>query len=95
MNRYWVSWYSGYYADEGCTEPPFQVWISGYHKRPDSKERDDCIICALIDAPSENDIWYIVAKYFPDYQERFCEKRDKDYIPGDRFPGFENKTSLN
>ncbi len=34
MSRYWVSWYSGYYADEGCTEPPYQVWVTGSRQRP-------------------------------------------------------------
>lgn len=34
MKRYWISWYSGYYADEGCTAPPFQVWITGSRQRP-------------------------------------------------------------
>lgn len=35
MNRYWISWYSGYYVDEGCTTPPFQCWITGSMQRPD------------------------------------------------------------
>jgi hypothetical protein len=34
MNRYWISWYSGYYSEEGCTKPPFQVWITGSIGRP-------------------------------------------------------------
>ena len=34
MKRYWVSWWSGYYADEGCRKPPFQIWISGSRDRP-------------------------------------------------------------
>ena len=97
MNRYWVSWWSGYYADEGCSEPPFELWISGQRFRenedPDS-ERDECSICAVIDAENEDDIWKSVAKHFPDYEERFCELRDQDFVPGDRFPGFENRTSL-
>lgn len=33
MRRFWVSWYSGYYADEGCTKPPFRVWITGQAER--------------------------------------------------------------
>lgn len=34
LNRYWISWQSGNYADEGCTKPPFQYWITGYCDRP-------------------------------------------------------------
>lgn len=102
MKRFWVSWISGYYGDEGCTTPPFQVWISGHMDRrsglPTEFEtgnpKDDCTICAVIDANSEDEIWPVIAKHFPDYEQRFCEERKIDYIPGDRFPDFENKTSL-
>lgn len=34
MNRYWVSWWSGNYEDEGCTNPPFQFWLTGQRERP-------------------------------------------------------------
>lgn len=99
-NRYWVSWWSGYYDDEGCTEPLFQIWISGQRNRvKDGKidnKRNECSICAVIDAESEDEIWEVVKKHFPDMEERFCELRDFDYDPsvGGRFRDFENKTSL-
>jgi hypothetical protein len=92
--RYWVSWYSGYYSDEGCSGPPFQVWISGCTDRNDASGRDVCTMCAVIDATDEKAIWEVVAKHFPDYRPRFCETRADNYRPGDRFPGFENRTSL-
>jgi len=106
LKRYWVSWYSGYYEDEGCTKPPFQVWISGQAERrshlpqkfenfkgdEEDNEKDDCTICAVIDAESEEEIWESVKKHFPDYEERFIKEREPDYVPGDRFPDFENKT---
>lgn len=119
MKRFWISWYSGYYADEGCTTPPFQVWISGSRGRPndgmtdeqhahylaieDADEADEyyekhakdtATICALVDAESEDDIWPVVAKHFPDYQQRFCEEPGAGWTPSDRFGNFENKTSL-
>lgn len=120
MTRYWVSWYSGNYEDEGCTAPPFTFWVSGQCERPNyglSEEeyatweaiedgdesdeylnthaRDTCTICALIDAPSEEEIWKVVAKHFPDYEYRFCEERATDYTVGDRFRhDGEIKTSL-
>jgi len=35
MTRYWISWYSGGYVDEGCVEePPFQYWWTGQRERP-------------------------------------------------------------
>jgi len=35
MKRYWISWYSGGYEEEGCVdEPPFQYWWSGQRDRP-------------------------------------------------------------
>lgn len=88
--RYWVSWWSGNYADEGCTTPPFQFWNSGERERND--ERTDCSLCAVIDAPVEAVVWAAINKYFPDMRERFCERRADDWKPGDRFPGFENRT---
>ncbi len=92
VSRYWVSWWSGYYANEGCTKPPFQVWISGYRERADGM--DECAICAVIDAEREDEIWEAVHKHFPDCEERFCEQKDDDFCPGDRFPGFDGRTSL-
>lgn len=94
MNRYWVSWWSGYYADEGCTEPPFQIWTSGQRNRNTYDDRDECSLCAVIDSSSEEIIWEAISKYFPDYEERFCKQVENNYIPGDRFPGFKNKTLL-
>jgi len=93
--RYWVSWYSGYYADEGCTKPPFKVWISGQCDRrsgfpqvdEDGNPKDDCTICAVIDAESEEKVWEVVKKHFPDYLERFIKEKEPDYQPrADRFP---------
>lgn len=102
MARFWVSWISGNYADEGCTAPPFQFWRTGQMERrthlpqvfDDQTVKDDCTLCAVIDAESEEEIWPVIAKHFPDYAQRFCAPRADDYQPGDRFPGFEGRTSL-
>lgn len=95
IHRYWVSWWSGYYISEGCTEPPFKVWISGSKERQDGSQKDDLSICAVIDAENENEIWQVVKKHFPDYKGRFCIEKPDDFSPGDRFPDFdENKTRL-
>lgn len=92
MTRFWVSWWSGYYESEGCTKPPIQIWISGERDRADDKT--ELSICAVIDAESEKSIWRNICKYFPDYIPRFCEPKSADYVPGDRFPGFEYKTTF-
>ncbi|TCL39973.1 hypothetical protein EV210_101173 [Anaerospora hongkongensis] len=85
MQRFWASWYSGNYADEGCTKPPFKFWISGYSDRNDDSGRDDCAICAVIDATDEEAVWRVVEKHFPDFKKRFCDKKEADYVPGGRF----------
>jgi hypothetical protein len=33
MARQWANWWSGNYADESCTNPPFKIWVSGYRDR--------------------------------------------------------------
>jgi hypothetical protein len=101
--RFWVSWISGNYFDEGCTHPPIQYWLSGQmdrrahlpQKDSNGEEKDDCTLCAVIDAESEDEVWQNIAKYFPDYAERFIEERAPDYEPGDRFLSFENRTRFN
>lgn len=90
MSRYWVSWYSGNYADEGCTKPPFPFFVSGYRDRNGDSDRDDCSICALFDASDEQAIWLLVRKHFPDCEERFIEPVAGDWLPNNRFPGAES-----
>ena len=85
MKRYWVSWISGDYEDEGCTTPPFKVWITGYRGRVGTNDRDDCTICAVIDSEDEDSIWELIGKHFPDYEERFIDERSLDWNPGERF----------
>lgn len=120
MKRFWISWYSGGYEDEGCVDnPPFQYWWTGQCDRPnygltpekfaiynaiededkadeylEEHEKSDGTACALVEAENEDEIWRVVAKYFPDYRYRFCEEREPGYVPGDRFSDFENRISL-
>jgi hypothetical protein len=93
VNRYWVSWWSGNYADEGCVAPPFQFWNSGERIREDS-DRTDCSLCAVIDAPSEVEIRKAIKKYFPDFELRFCDLKKLDFVPSGRFTNFQNKTGV-
>lgn len=99
MTRYWISWVSGYYTDEGCTNPPFQFWRSGSRDRQGEDERDELILCAVVDCighPEDhiNDIRDVLKRHFPDFEERFIEAKPDGWTPGDRFPGFEGRTGL-
>jgi hypothetical protein len=102
MKRFWISFWTGNYADEGCLDAPFQVWLSGQTDRrshlpqkfESGEPKDDCSLCAVVDANSEEEIFPAVLKYFPDAEMRFCEPRPSDFVPGDRFGGFEGKTAL-
>lgn len=110
MSRFWVSWWTGNYEDEGCTTPPFNYWTTGQRSRVndgltedqlktlsslwveedydnfiDKFAKDDCSICAVIDAENEDAVWDLVEKYFPDYEQRFAEIKPDDYTPGSRF----------
>ena len=92
--RWWVSWWSGNYADEGCTKPPFKFWDSGHRDRltHDGPPRDDMSLCAVIDTEATGSagefmVWHLVRDHFPDAEQRFCEPRADDWMPpADRFP---------
>ena len=93
--RFWVSWYSTYHIKYKCTTPPFKIWESGYCDNPADEDIDLSTWCAVIEANSEQEIWQVIKNHFPDYEERFCEERNSDWEPNDRFPEFdENKISL-
>ncbi len=94
MSRYWVSWWSGYYEDEGCVTPPFQIWITDQRKREWCAERTDAQICALVDADSPEEVWRAIAFYFPDYSPRFCFESDINHIPRRFQNQFMNHTQL-
>lgn len=32
-------------------------------------KKNDCVICAMIEANNETEIWELVSKYFPDYSK--------------------------
>jgi len=43
----------------------------------------------VLEADSEQAIWQGIAKYYPDYVERFINPVDGEWQPNDRFPGFD------
>jgi hypothetical protein len=85
--KFWVSWWSGYYEDEGCTAPSFQIFISGYRDRGTDDGRDECSICAWVQAESEEAVIAVIAEHFPDYEMRFCSPVEDEWKPNNRFPG--------
>jgi hypothetical protein len=96
MARFWVSWWSGNYEDEGCTKPPFDSWCSGVRARADTKRtgRDEESYYAVIDTENkgaEKRIMASIKKHFPDAEMRFIEPKPLDFKPGSRFPGFDEK----
>ncbi len=100
MTRFWVSWWSES-EPEMVFAVPFDYWVTGYRcsNKPGLGAFDDgnwgsASHCALIDATSEEEIWAAIAKFFPDYEERFCEEKPSDYNPGDRFQNGSGRTSL-
>ena len=93
MPRYWISFWTGNYADEGCAKPPFTVWNSGERERDD--DRTEVSLCAVVDANDEDEIWEAVFEYFPDFNIRFCHIKPDDFVPGgDRFPADDILTRL-
>jgi len=99
MNRYWCSWWSGYYLDEGCSMPPFQIWISTERARignpPGKDERTEVGICALIDSDSKDKIMESIKRHFPDFEMRFMNEHNLDFEPPEHLcPNFKNQTLL-
>lgn len=99
--RYWASWWSTYHTETGCTKPPFQLWESATRDLREGLRQfrggpaDEVAICAMIDAPSEEDVLATLARHFPDYELRFLNVAAADAVPDPtRFPGFRNQTAI-
>lgn len=87
MTRYWISWneYSEDYRP--ITSPPtgpvLGWWCSGHGE-------DHVTLCAVVRATSALAAKEEVLKNWPSGARlpewRFCEQKDADFTPGDRFP---------
>ncbi len=87
MKRYWVSWVQPGDDHRPLTFPPNDAilgwWCSGY------TESDKAILCALVLALSEELARAAIYMDWPEAKTanwRFVNERDRDYLPGDRFP---------
>ena len=83
MKRFWLSWIEPSEDYRPLTFPPNAAilgwWCSGYG--------DAAILCAAVEAKSEDAAWKAVAKDWPGTKrKRFCDEKDAEWRPGDRFP---------
>jgi hypothetical protein len=87
--RFWLSWPQPTEDYRPLTDPPDGAvkgwWCSGY----DSKER--ATLCALVDAASLTAAKNAIRRSWPEAPSarqvwRIESERDKDWLPGDRFP---------
>ncbi|WP_396604920.1 hypothetical protein ACFLEY_22795 [Bradyrhizobium sp. YCK136] len=83
MPRHWASWWSGNYADEGCTRPPFKTWVSGTRDR--DEQRDEQSLCAVVDAQDDMEVKNLISKHYPDAEVRFVDEKPEGWEPGDRY----------
>ena len=89
---FWTSWWTSIYPyeeyeDDTTVNFPAKIWVSGQKGALD-EDKEMYSLCALIKAHSEQEVWKIVSKGFPDYEERFCTQKDLDFQEndlGDRF----------
>lgn len=90
-NRFWASWWTSNHVKRNCKKTPFKYWVSGTRDIDDSIIKDEQSLCAVIECGSEAELWKGIGKYFPDFEIRFCDERDSNWTPSDRFPGFDPK----
>lgn len=91
MNSYWVSWWSECDFPDVSTMP--ETWHTGARCGSDGSDGwfSSYSYCSLIVAESEEAVWDLVRKHYPDYEERFCDPRPAGYeVTSDRFPKGDN-----
>lgn len=81
LKRYWVSWYT----------PDAEVETSFEYGRQENYNADGMeILYALIDAESKDAVWKGIAKFFPNFTERFIQERHISWQPSS-YPEFKPK----
>lgn len=95
MKRFWVSWEQQTTDDEtganafDSVSEKIDCWESGW-----SGDGEHTMICAVIDASSEQDVWNGIGRLVGEYTERFCKEQPDGWQPGGRFPGKAERTVL-
>lgn len=80
MSRFWVSWWSDNPVN---AETPFGWWDTGV--RFDQVPQTSYV--GTIDAENECAAWQLIAKWFPDYVQRFILAKPDGWTPNpERFP---------
>lgn len=73
--RWLIMFTSGYYADEGCKEPNFEVWKTKHELKrraglpefdKNGKEKTDCNFSAVVEETTSIKAWNLIKEYFPD-----------------------------
>jgi hypothetical protein len=91
MKRWWLSWYQAGPDHRPMTYPPNEAilgwWCTGFTDEAGGFSNVD-ILCALVQAESEDAAWAAVLKDWPDMiDHRFIEPKEADYaVQSDRFP---------
>jgi hypothetical protein len=87
IKKYWVSWYTTRGEDNDAPDVDFRHWLTSQGNRSDEDDPDteEWTICATIEAINEEDVWDQVASAWPNYKYRFCNVKEDDFKPGDRF----------
>lgn len=85
MKRYWVSWWSGEFEEDGCTPPPFRLMMfcTGHRGEDDAGQFS---LCLLVESQSADDVWQMILRHYPDAELRFCDETAEG-LESDRFPG--------
>jgi hypothetical protein len=84
---YHLSWWSSMKTEQGCSEPPFQVWSSGCRRKGAGTpyERNDEALNALIETAAgdaESALTAMIKEYYPDAEMRFVEECAPDFHSG-------------
>jgi hypothetical protein len=86
--RWLIMFTSGYYADEGCKEPDFEVWKTKHELKrragfpefdQNGKEKTDCKFSAVVEETTSIKAWNRIKKYFPDATFRASMKKEDYY----------------
>lgn len=90
MKRFWLSWYQPGLDHRPLTYPPNAAilgwWCTGSGEHGGFEDVD--ILCALVEAGSEDSAWKAVLVDWPDMiDHRFIEQHEPNYtVTSDRFP---------
>jgi len=81
--RFWVSWWGGAAGDCRPLLDDAETPAWGCSGERDTEPQFS--LCAVIDASTEAQVWEQVKRCWPEYVQRFCERKPDGWRPGSRF----------